>query len=251
MCGMWIEFSANSRCGKNLDSLYVANCKQLETFQSSTSSSLISASSVETWAITDCCSQVHIISASQNSSLRCLLIQMGRKDQVTSTLTNSILQTLKTSSLDDCCLPGDNHPDWLSFSGEGPSAIFEVPQVSGYNLKRMTLCVVYLSSGGNITCEHLNNVLVINHTKTTIQLYKRDSIEDEDRELFRILNLETVLEISHTPHDFSLDIGIGENHTRYSEFFQHLELAENLTHMSCKDFEALEVHQEYVTAQKD
>jgi len=79
-------------------------------------------------------------------------------------------------------LPGDNYPNWLSFNSKGYSVIFEVPQVEGRSLKTM-MCIVYSSSPDGITSDGLKNVLVINHTKTTIQLYKRDvlsSLENEE-----------------------------------------------------------------------
>ena len=79
-------------------------------------------------------------------------------------------------------LPGDNYPNWLTFNSKGYSVIFEVPQVEGRNLKTI-MCIVYSSSPDGITSDGLKNVLVINHTKTTIQLYKREalsSFENED-----------------------------------------------------------------------
>ncbi|KOM29375.1 hypothetical protein LR48_Vigan661s001200 [Vigna angularis] len=47
------------------------------------------------------------------------------------------------------------------------------------------MCHVHYSSPANITSDGLKNLLVINHTKGTIQLYKRSAIalfEDEDWE---------------------------------------------------------------------
>ncbi|KAK7286876.1 hypothetical protein RJT34_22199 [Clitoria ternatea] len=82
----------------------------------------------------------------------------------------------------DCLLPSDNYPNWLTFSKKGPSVIFEVPQVIGRNLKTM-MCIVNYSSPYSIASHCLKNMLVINHTKTTIQLYKQDalaSFEDEE-----------------------------------------------------------------------
>lgn len=122
---------------------------------------------------------------------------MGRNDQFTSTLEESILENFRSCGSDDFCLPGDKLPDWLTFIGEGASVIFQVPQqVSGYNhnLRGMALCLLWLSSQGNITSDHINNVLIINYTKTTIQLYKRDSLtsfEELDCESY-ISTLEAV-----------------------------------------------------------
>jgi len=55
--------------------------------------------------------------------------------------------------------------------------------MKGRNLKSMMLSVIYYSSQENITSEGCQGVLIINHTKTNIQAYKRDtlaSFEDED-----------------------------------------------------------------------
>jgi len=82
---------------------------------------------------------------------------------------------------DDFLLPGDNYPNWLTFNSEGSSIIFIVPQVKGHNLKTI-MCCVYSSSPDNITSAGLKNVLVINHTKTTIQLYKREAVSTFENE---------------------------------------------------------------------
>lgn len=86
-------------------------------------------------------------------------------------------------TIDGCgfLLPGDNYPDWLTFDSEGSSVIFEVPRVEERNLKTM-ICVVYSSSPNDITSDDLKNVLVINHTKTTIQLYKREALSSFENE---------------------------------------------------------------------
>ena len=42
--------------------------------------------------------------------------------------------TMSDSS--DCLLP-DDYQDWLTFSSEGSSVTFEIPQVNGRNLKKM------------------------------------------------------------------------------------------------------------------
>jgi hypothetical protein len=81
---------------------------------------------------------------------------------------------MTVNALDGCLIPGDNYPSWLTFNSKGSSVIFAVPQVKGRNLKTM-MCFVYSSSPDNITSYGLNNVLVINHTKTTIKLYKKEA----------------------------------------------------------------------------
>jgi len=65
---------------------------------------------------------------------------------------------------------------------------FEIPQVNGRNLKTM-MCHIHYSSSDNITSDGLQNLLVINHTKTTIQLYKRNALASfEDEEWQRVLS---------------------------------------------------------------
>ena len=89
---------------------------------------------------------------------------------------------MTTSGCDSGLYPGDNYPDWLTFNCDGSSVIFDVPQVNGYNLKTM-MFIIHSFTPDNITSDGLKNVLVINHTKFTIQLYKRGtlvSFEDEE-----------------------------------------------------------------------
>uniref|UniRef100_K7KD05 TIR domain-containing protein n=1 Tax=Glycine max TaxID=3847 RepID=K7KD05_SOYBN len=91
-------------------------------------------------------------------------------------------QNMATSDGGGCLLAGDSYPYWLTFNSEGSSMTFEIPQVKGRNLKKM-MCHVHYSSPENITSDGLKNLLVINHTKAIIQLYKRNalvSFEDEE-----------------------------------------------------------------------
>jgi len=46
------------------------------------------------------------------------------------------LQNMTMSDSSDCLLP-DDYQDWLTFSSEGSSVTFEIPQVNGRNLKKM------------------------------------------------------------------------------------------------------------------
>ena len=103
-------------------------------------------------------------------------------------------QKLRNNELGDCLLPSNRNPDWLTFSGEGSSVIFHVPQVNGQNLKTMILCIFYSSSTDIIATEGLvlKNVLIINHTKNTPHVYEGDiltSFKDEDGKSL-ISNLE-------------------------------------------------------------
>jgi len=73
------------------------------------------------------------------------------------------------------------HFSYLNWLTEGSSVNFIVPQVKGHNLKTM-MFTVYSSSQDNITLDGLKNVWVINHTKTTIQLYKRKAFASFENE---------------------------------------------------------------------
>jgi hypothetical protein len=93
-----------------------------------------------------------------------------------------IVQT-EDGTWDSFLLGCDNKSDWLTFSCKGCSVIFDVPTMKESNLKNMMLFVTYYSSPNNITSEGCQGVLIINHTKITIQAYKRDtltSFKDED-----------------------------------------------------------------------
>ncbi|XP_027337069.1 uncharacterized protein LOC113850708 [Abrus precatorius] len=92
-----------------------------------------------------------------------------------------MVQGLATNESCDVFLPGDNHPYWLTQTGEGHSVHFSVPK--DCNLKGMTLCVIYSSTPENTASEYLVSVLMVNYTKCTIQIFKRDTVtsfNDED-----------------------------------------------------------------------
>jgi len=93
-----------------------------------------------------------------------------------------MIQGLATNSCDSF-LPGDNYPSWLTYKCEGPSVLFQVPEDSDCCMKGVTLCALYSSTHGNMENECLTSVLIINYTKLTIQIYKRDTVmsfNDED-----------------------------------------------------------------------
>ena len=73
-------------------------------------------------------------------------------------------------------LPSVNNCDWFTFSCKGCSITFDVPTIKGSNLKSMMLLVVYYSSTDNIVPEGCQGMLIINHTKTTIHVYERDTL---------------------------------------------------------------------------
>ncbi|KAK7350577.1 hypothetical protein VNO77_09351 [Canavalia gladiata] len=115
-------------------------------------------------------------------SWRSVLIGMGSYHQVLNTLSESISQGLASGS-SDFPLPDNNYPCCLTYKGEGHSVTFNVPQNSSCHLKGMTLCVVYSSTPENIATEYLFSVFIVNYTKCTIQIYKREtaiSFNDEE-----------------------------------------------------------------------
>ncbi|GAU38592.1 hypothetical protein TSUD_266300 [Trifolium subterraneum] len=86
-------------------------------------------------------------------------------------------------------LPGDNSPNWLTFNSNDSSVTFEVPEVDGRNLKTI-MCIVYSSSADKTTTEGFQVVLVINYTKNTIQVCKRDGLQAtyDEKEWQRVIS---------------------------------------------------------------
>ncbi|KAI9104319.1 hypothetical protein K1719_022891 [Acacia pycnantha] len=111
-----------------------------------------------------------------------LLIQIGKNSQVFDTLSKSVSQGLNlTKYNDDCILPDENYPYWLTFKGKGDSVKFKVPLVNGHDhLKGMTICCIYSPSGelGIKACESclIISLIIINYTKSTTLHYKQDSL---------------------------------------------------------------------------
>jgi hypothetical protein len=88
-----------------------------------------------------------------------------------------------TTNYSDAFLLADNYLSWLAYKSEGPSVLFRVPEDSDRCMKGITLCALYSSTHENLATECLPSVLIINYTKFTIQIYKRDivmSFNDED-----------------------------------------------------------------------
>ncbi|XP_057436791.1 disease resistance protein RPV1-like isoform X3 [Lotus japonicus] len=165
---LWVkcdsEVQLNECVERILDALKITNCAELEATPSTSQVSNNSS------ALLDCHNQVRI-SGSKLSSTS-LLIQMGMNCRVFNTLKETILQM---SPIESGLLPSDDYPDWLTFNSDCSSVTFEVPQVDGRNL-RTIMFIVYSSSPDNITSEGLKNVLMINCTKNTIQLYKKGAL---------------------------------------------------------------------------
>ncbi|QHO54041.1 hypothetical protein HN51_022723 [Arachis hypogaea] len=170
-CGTDLQLSGG--VAKILDTLYATYYKELEVTPTTSQASQISSSSLIGFH-----SQFHTF-----GSPKSLLIEVGKKTTVSIILREIILQKLITVEFHDYLLPSDNYPYWLTFTSEGSSIIFEVPHVHSRELKTIMLCIMYPSSPYTITFESLKNVLIINYTKSTIQVYKQDtlaSFEDEE-----------------------------------------------------------------------
>ncbi|KAK7286874.1 hypothetical protein RJT34_22195 [Clitoria ternatea] len=179
---LWVECSSEHQLSQDvariLDALYATNSGELESIGTS---SLVPNTKAST--LFECKSPVHT-SASKNS-LKYFLIHMGMNCQAINTLKDSILQSMM-EQCSDCLLPGDNYPNWLTFNNKGSSVVFDVPHVNGCNLKAV-MCIVHHSAPDNITPHALKDMLVLNHTKTIIQLYKQDalaSFSDEEWQRF-------------------------------------------------------------------
>ncbi|WVZ17061.1 hypothetical protein V8G54_010043 [Vigna mungo] len=117
-----------------------------------------------------------------------ILDALNARNSEESESSGTTSQNITTSDGGDCLVPGDCYPDWLTFSSEGSSVTFEIPQVNGRSLKTM-MCHIHYSSSDSITSDGLKNLLVINHTKSTIQLYKRNALASfDDEEWQRVLS---------------------------------------------------------------
>lgn len=112
------------------------------------------------------------------------------------TCTLNIVQ--KRAPIGSGLLPGDNYPNWLTFNSNDSFVTFEVPpQVDGRNLKKI-MCLVYSYSPDNTTTEGLKVLLVINYTKNTIHVYKRNAllVSPDEEEWRRVIsNIEPGNEI--------------------------------------------------------
>ncbi|CAJ2635031.1 unnamed protein product [Trifolium pratense] len=118
-----------------------------------------------------------------NLCLRSLVIGMGSSQIVIDTLGKTLSQGLSTNDSTASFLPGDNYPSWLAYKCKGSSVHFKVPENSDCCIRGIASCVLYSSTLEQPANECLTSVLIINYTKFTIQIYKRDTImsfNDED-----------------------------------------------------------------------
>ncbi|KAK7286875.1 hypothetical protein RJT34_22196 [Clitoria ternatea] len=179
---LWVECGSEHQLSQEvariLDALYATNFGELESIATSSQ-----VPYTKTSTLFECISPVH--RAASENSLKYFLIHVGMNCPATNTLKDSILQGMM-EQCSDCLLPGDNYPNWLTFNNKGSSVVFDVPHVNGCNLKAV-ICIVHHSAPDNITPHALKNMLVLNHTKTIIQLYKQDalaSFNDEEGQRF-------------------------------------------------------------------
>ena len=94
-----------------------------------------------------------------------------------------MIQGLTTSGSNDCCVSVDSYPSGLSYKCTGPSVRFRVPEDSDCCMKGINLRVIYSSTFESMATECLIGVSIINYTKLTFNLYKRDTVmsfNDED-----------------------------------------------------------------------
>ncbi|KEH25115.1 putative TIR domain, winged helix-turn-helix DNA-binding domain-containing protein [Medicago truncatula] len=151
-----------------LDALCATNSKELESTKTTSQESNMTTSKLIQY------DNPMSVPGSKHSP-KSLLIQMGTNCQVANILKEIILQNIDGNGNGGCFLPSDSYPNWLTYSSEGSSLTFEVPHVEGRNLKTM-MCIVYTSTLDNVTSSGLKNMLVINYTKATIQLYKSEAL---------------------------------------------------------------------------
>ncbi|KAL4338099.1 hypothetical protein AHAS_Ahas12G0176300 [Arachis hypogaea] len=167
------DFQLAEGIARILDTLYATYYNELEATPTTSQVSNMGSSS-----IISICNQFQM-----NGLVKSLLIEVGVKNQVSNILRERVFQKLSTNEHDNYLLPGDNYPDWLTFNSDGASIIFNVPHGNGRDLKIMTMCIVYSSSADTISLKCFKNVLIINYTKSTIQVYKCDtlaSLEDDE-----------------------------------------------------------------------
>ncbi|CAJ2634978.1 unnamed protein product [Trifolium pratense] len=127
------------------------------------------------------CTELEVLQI-PNLSLRSHLIGMSCPT-VMDTLGNSISQGLSNNVSSNFFLPGGNHASFLAYTGEGPSAPFQVPKDVDCHMEGIVLRVVYSSTSETMAADCLTGVLIINYTKCTIHIYKRDTVmsfNDED-----------------------------------------------------------------------
>ncbi|KAI9077644.1 hypothetical protein K1719_040419 [Acacia pycnantha] len=186
----------NEGATKILDSLCASSCRDLATM-SNTSKIL----EIESSLLTDN-NHSQVGTSSQDKCLRHLLIHIGNNDQVTSSISECILQGLTLrDDHDDCVIPGDEYPYWQCFKSEGAFVKFKVPLVYSSELKGMTVCCEYYPSCdlSNVEYDSFISMLIINYTKMTTLDYRRDTLtsikEAKWKEIISNLDSDNQVEI--------------------------------------------------------
>ncbi|KAK4270027.1 hypothetical protein QN277_023115 [Acacia crassicarpa] len=132
-------------------------------------------------------------------------IQIGNNTEIFHTLSEIVSQVLNLKNYsDDCILPGDNYPYWLTFKGEGAFVKFKVPPIIGCDhLKGMAICCVYFPSGDldNQACEScIIGLMIINYTKKTTLYMEEDKLasleEAERKEIISNLNSDDEVQVT-------------------------------------------------------
>ncbi|XP_027907751.1 TMV resistance protein N-like isoform X2 [Vigna unguiculata] len=110
-----------------------------------------------------------------DNSLRSHWIRIGSyQEEDFNTLNKSITKGLAASGSCNAFLLGGNYPLLLAHTGEGHSVDFTVPE--DWDMKGMALCFVYLSTPETVATKCLISVVLVNYTKCSIQIYKRDTV---------------------------------------------------------------------------
>ncbi|XP_017442548.1 disease resistance protein RUN1 isoform X1 [Vigna angularis] len=109
-----------------------------------------------------------------SKQFRSSFIRLGTYHEFFNAVSDNISEVLLNSESCDVSLPVDNLPNWLAYMGEGNSVSFSVPW--DRDMKGMALSVVYLSTGEIVATECLRSVLIVNYTKSTLQIHKYGTI---------------------------------------------------------------------------
>ncbi|KAJ7961785.1 Disease resistance protein (TIR-NBS-LRR class) [Quillaja saponaria] len=151
---------------RNLTGLYSTNWTTFKRM-----SNVSSTSSMENLAFNNFQSVADITFS--GITLNTLIIYMGGCNRVTNTPGDGILQGWTAYGLSSFFFPDADVSEWFIYKEEGPSVFFEVPHVIGGRLTGFTVGIVYSSCLDSMSSDFLTMVIIINHTKGTIQISKR------------------------------------------------------------------------------
>ncbi|CAL8107611.1 unnamed protein product [Prunus armeniaca] len=94
------------------------------------------------------------------------LIRMEGCTNISSTVKKNLLQGWNSSGGGGLYLPGNDIPEWFTYVNEGDQVSFEVPQVSGCNLKALTVCTVFKCLQEDKSKLYIS-IFVTNHSNCT------------------------------------------------------------------------------------